>query len=287
MTAPTEPAAAAGAAAAQLYGLPLEEFTAARNVLARQLAKGGDKAGAEAVKKLPKPSKVAWALNQLARRHPDDVEQLLGAGARLREAQQRALAGDASRLREATRVEQALVDRLLDVAVDLFGSGGAAARDRLRATLRAAANDPASGRLLRDGRLVAEVESAGFGLDGLPELPDLSDLSDLAPLEAEPGGPPIRRDDQDDDRDEERARRQQEERARRQAHRDAQREAERVQREAQRLHDRAMRLVEQAELAERRAREARQEADAAVQAAEEAEQRAVDAAGRAAALEPR
>src|SRR4051794_20255768 len=99
---------------ADLYGLPLEEFTAARNALAKQLGRQGDKAAAEEVKRLAKPSRTAWALNQLARRHPDDVEQLLAAGERLREAQQRALAGDASGLRGAAREEQQQVDRLLD-----------------------------------------------------------------------------------------------------------------------------------------------------------------------------
>jgi hypothetical protein len=272
VTAPTD--------AADLYGLPLEEFTAARNALAKQLAKAGDKAGAEAVKRLPKPSKPAWALNQLARRHPEDVEQLLAAGERLREAQQRALAGDATQLRAATRAEQSQVDRLLDVAADLLGGAGpaAAARDRLRSTLRAAANDPSTGMLLREGRLVAEADAAGFGLEGLPDV-----LPDLGPIEPEAAAAA----GEDDGEERERAQRQEEARARRQAHRDAQREAERLQRDAQRLHDRAVRLVEHAELAERRAREAREEADAAVQAADEAERRAVDAAGVAASLEPR
>jgi hypothetical protein len=252
----------------ELYGLPLEEFTAARNALAKQLTREGDKAAAEEVKRLPKPSKTAWALNQVARRQPEDVEQLLAAGERLREAQQRALAGDASRLRSATRAEQDQVDRLLDAAAALAG-GGAVARDRLRNTLRAAATDPATGGLLREGRLVADVEPSGFGLDGLPDA--VPDLPDLVPA------------DLPADRVEEQAA----PRARRQAHRDAQREAERLRRDAERQRDRAMRLMELAEGAERRAREARAQADAAAEAAEEAERRAVDAAGQAASLEPR
>ena len=51
-----------------LYGLPLEEFTKARDALARARAKEGDKEGAAPIKALRKPSVVAWGLNQLARR---------------------------------------------------------------------------------------------------------------------------------------------------------------------------------------------------------------------------
>ena len=253
----------------ELYGLPLEEFTAARNALAKELTKAGDKATAAEVKRLAKPSKTAWALNQLARRQAKDVEQLLEAGERLRAAQQRALGGDASHLRGATRAEQELVDRLLDAAVALAGEAG---RDRLRNTLRAAAADPAVAALLREGRLVADLDPSGFGLDSLPDVPDLE------PLEPEPPGA----DEAEDERrrEEEAARR-----ARRRERQEAQREADRLRRDAERLRDRALRLSEQAEVAERRAQEARQEADAAASAAEEAERKAVDAAGVVTSLE--
>src|SRR5205085_6874781 len=120
----------------ELYGLPLEEFTAARNALAKDLAKAGDKAMAAEVKRLAKPSKTAWALNQLARRQAEDVERLLEAGERLRAAQQRALAGDASHLRGATRTGQEQVDRLLAAAVAPAAEAGG---DRLRNPLPAGA----------------------------------------------------------------------------------------------------------------------------------------------------
>src|SRR5437588_192459 len=200
------------------------------------MAKGGDKAAAAEVKRLAKPSKTAWALNQLARRRPEDVGQLLEAGERLRAAQQRALAGDASHLRGATRAEQEQVDRLLDAAVALAGEAG---RDRLRNTLRAAAANPAVGTLLREGRLVADLDPSGFGLDGLPDvLPDI-DLPE--PSAEELAGK--------DDGAEERRHAAEEARARRQARRDAQRDAERQRKDAERLRDRALRLIEQAEAA--------------------------------------
>ena len=47
--------------AKRLYGLPLEEFTAARNDAAAELRKAGAKEDAEAVKALRKPSAPAGA----------------------------------------------------------------------------------------------------------------------------------------------------------------------------------------------------------------------------------
>lgn len=249
----------------ELYALPLEEFTAARNALAKEVGRQGDKAAAAEIKRLPKPSKTAWALNQLARREAAEVKQLLDAGARLRDAQQRALSGDASRLRDATRTEQEHVNRLVDAALAILGGDGGAAEERLRRTLRAAANDPGIGDLLRRGRLVADVEASGFGLEG---------LSELALLDGSPEAPPEEGAEEQGvaEREAERERREREAAARQAA-----REAERLQKVAQRAQERAVRMVEEAEAAEERARHARQAANEAVAAAEEAQRRADEA----------
>ena len=50
----------------RLYELPLEEFTAARNELAKRL-------GDTSVKELKKPTVTAWTVNQLARTREVDV----------------------------------------------------------------------------------------------------------------------------------------------------------------------------------------------------------------------
>ena len=82
------PAVEASARAPEdLYGLPLEEFTPARDALAKELKAAGRKDEAAEVKSLRKPSVAAWALNRVAREHPDAVEGLRAAGAVLREAQ--------------------------------------------------------------------------------------------------------------------------------------------------------------------------------------------------------
>jgi hypothetical protein len=254
----------------ELYGLPLEEFTAARNALAKEVGRQGDKAGAAEIKRLPKPSKTAWALNQLARRDAAAVEELLESGERLRAAQQQALEGDASRLREATRAEQDQVNRLVDAALAILGADGGAAEERIRRTLRAAANDPDVGELLRRGRLVADVETSGFGLDAFFDLA-LADRPVRRPAER-PGSGEGKGKDEDQEAERARAEAERQAEARRAA-----REAERLQKVAHRAHERASRMIEEAEAAERRAREARRAADQAVAAAEEAQRQADEA----------
>lgn len=169
---PTPPPAAE-AAAERLYGLPLADFTAARNALARETAKGGDRQAADAIRSLRKPSAAAWALNQLARAHGDEVGELVSAGERLRRAQAELLAGgDRAAFREASEVEQRLVSELARKAVAVARDAGAAATDalerRVADTLRAAVLDPAVAESLRAGRLVREHAAAGLPTDGAP-----------------------------------------------------------------------------------------------------------------------
>lgn len=86
-----------------LYGLPLDEFTPARDALAKELRREGQREGAEWVKGLHKPSAPAWVVNQLARTQAPEVKELQTAGQALREAHERLGAGEgrADDLREA------------------------------------------------------------------------------------------------------------------------------------------------------------------------------------------
>jgi hypothetical protein len=129
-----------------LYGLPLEEFTAARNALA--------KTDAEA-KGLRKPSAAAFAVNQLARRHAGELDAFLRAAAQLRHAQLEG--GD---VRAATAEERQSLQRLLQLAGEY---ASAAQLDRVRQTLQAAAADEDAAAQVREGRLERELEPAGFG----------------------------------------------------------------------------------------------------------------------------
>jgi hypothetical protein len=151
----------------RLYGLQLEEFTAVRNELATRLRKAGQAEAAERVRALRKPSVAVWAVNQLARRHPDDVQAHLASGERLREAQGAALrGGDSDTVRAATAAERESVRKLTRSAGQLLVDEGRAATqatlERVAATLRAAAVDPTAAALLAAGRLPDEVEASGF-----------------------------------------------------------------------------------------------------------------------------
>src|ERR1700712_153141 len=70
----------------ELYGLTPEEFTAARNARAKAAQADGDRALADAVKALAKPTAAAWLANQLVRQDPDALDPLLELGSALREA---------------------------------------------------------------------------------------------------------------------------------------------------------------------------------------------------------
>ena len=161
----------------ELFARPLGEFTAARNELARRLRKAGQVDAADRVQALKKPSVPVWAANQLARRHADDVEALVDAGLRLREAQETAFRGEAGRaaVREATSAERDAARTLTRLAQELLEQEGRpttrAVVDRIGALLRSAAITPAAGAALRAGRLTEEVETGGFdALAGL-EVP--------------------------------------------------------------------------------------------------------------------
>jgi hypothetical protein len=158
----------------ELYGLAPSEFTEARNDLARRLKEAGQTEAAAKVKGLRKPTVPIWIVNQLARRHPEDVEALLEAGRLLRSAQETTLAGgDPQELRSATAAERGALRTLTQRAQKVLAAeghgSGAAALERVASTLRGAAVDPGRGELLARGRLNEELDSAGFdALAGMP-----------------------------------------------------------------------------------------------------------------------
>jgi hypothetical protein len=253
-----------------LYSEPLDTFTAARNALAKALVQAADRGNAAVVKALRKPSIAAWALNQLSRTRPADVERLLSAGEELRAAQHDALeGGDPSRLREARRAHDAEVDRLADLAVEVLVEAGKppapAQRDRITATLQAVAGDEEARELFRRGRLERDLEPAGFGFTD-----DLTVASTPAPRERAPR------------RQAERPRRTTPaaaEREKDEAREATRREARRLAAAADRAAARADRLGREADEAERNAIELRKRAD---ESREElaAARRAADEAGR-------
>jgi hypothetical protein len=148
----------------RLYGLPLEEFVAARDALAKELRTNGDRDGATAIKALPKPTRAAWAVNQLWRTHADELQALVDAGTALSGAQEALLCGaDPAVLRSAAEAARALVDALAAQSpVD------GPTKDKVRATLHAATVDEEIRAEVASGRVLKERAASGFGgLDAL------------------------------------------------------------------------------------------------------------------------
>jgi hypothetical protein len=150
--------------AQDLYGLPLDEFTAARNALVAELKKGGDAEAAASVKALKKPPVTAWAINQLVRAHSDDVAALLEVGERLRKAQDAVMEGsDPAALRSAMADRRELVTELARHAAQMLDKEGAKANrthlDRISATLMNAAVDDEARESLRAGTLTGDVDA--------------------------------------------------------------------------------------------------------------------------------
>ena len=143
----------ADAEAERLYGLPLDEFTAARDARARELRQGGQREKAAEVAALRKPVLAAWVVNMLARDERADVRELVGAAKGIKAGTE----GADAAFREA-------LDRLTAAARRLLEGEGRSAEATLQqvaGTLRAAvATDP---ELLAAGTLTQPLESSGFG----------------------------------------------------------------------------------------------------------------------------
>jgi hypothetical protein len=215
----------------ELYSLPIDEFTAARNELSKQLK---DADAARAVKALKKPTVAAWAVNQLARKHPDDLGRLM----ELRSPE--AASGD---LRAGAEERRRLIARLTDSARSILVEGGHSASattlEGVSKTLLAGGTE-AERALILAGRLSKELAPAGFeGVFGM-ELP-----ADGPEREVEP-----------------RAARRAEELAAKAT--DAEAEAKRAERAAEDLQKAADKAAQQAATARRKATEARTRADDAL-----------------------
>ena len=148
-----------------LYEIPPERFVAARDALAKELKDAGRADEASAVKKLRRPSVVAWAVNTAAREHMDSVEALLEAGRELRRAQRKTLSvAGTDELRRAADARRVVIQQLAETAVRAVGDRGATHRDAIEATLTAASVDDALAQRLRAGTLEREASPpAGFG----------------------------------------------------------------------------------------------------------------------------
>lgn len=234
----------------RLYGLPLGEFTPARDRLAADLREHGDGDDAARVKSLRRPTVSAWAVNQLVRNHRSEVQELLSVGEDVRAAQRAALSGGgAEGIRELTARRRRVLDRLLDRAEDLLAQAGHATSrstlDKVGDTLMAATVDEEAAEAVRGGRLARELAPPS-GFEALAgQIPPRADSASKRDRQAR-----------------ERAQRAEDEaRGAEDAAQEADREARRLQQQAERTLQDAERARRRADRAAERARELRRKAE--------------------------
>jgi hypothetical protein len=136
-----------------LYGLPLDEFTTARDALAARLRAAGRGDEAAEVAALRKPVRAAWVVNRLARDERAEMRRLLDAAAAVRAGR----AGAQDDFRQA-------LERLVDAGRNVLEQDGRATDpvvQQVASTLRAgAASTPDE---LAGGTLTQPLETAGLG----------------------------------------------------------------------------------------------------------------------------
>lgn len=150
-------------ALATLATVPPQAFTRERNALAARLREAGDTTTAARVKARRVPWLPVWVVNRLALEHPDDIEALIAASARVKAAQLGR--GQAGTLAPATAGHRAALDRLREQAgVMLRDAGGATADKLLRVenTLTAAAVVSKARTAFQAGHLEPELTAPGF-----------------------------------------------------------------------------------------------------------------------------
>jgi hypothetical protein len=151
----------------RLYGLPLDQFTAARNARATELRRSGEDEAAKRVRELRKPTRAASAINRAVRRRKADAKWLLGAVDELSGAQERLLEGGGRRsVERAVDKERRAVDKLMaavEAELDRDGDPSESMLERARNTLHAVATDPELRTEFEAGRITKDHEAVGFG----------------------------------------------------------------------------------------------------------------------------
>jgi hypothetical protein len=149
----------------RLYGADLDEFVKERAAAVKELRSEGRRDDAAVVAKLAKPSVAAWIVNRVAHDEPGLMNDLLDAGARVRDVQLGA--GSPADLRTAAEQQEAAlraVMRKAEKAAAALGSSTPATLEKVRETLRAGALDADLAEQVRRGVLVRDQRAVGFPL---------------------------------------------------------------------------------------------------------------------------
>jgi hypothetical protein len=159
----------------RLYAAPFEAFLGLRKELAASLRASGDAEGARQVTAAPKPTRTAWALDQVAHHRRELVEAMLGARDAAVSVQKK---GEAAAIREAIRESRARTAEVLQAAREVLTTAGFAAPvgqvRRMGETLAAASVEGSEARrLFVEGRLTRDLgqEDPFAGLEAGPVRP--------------------------------------------------------------------------------------------------------------------
>ena len=254
----------------RLFQLPPDQFTAARNALAK-----GAGSGAATIKALSKPPIAAWAVNQLYWQDRAHYDALIDAANEMRRTHRAVIEGRKGDLRSAGREHELALEAALKSAVSLMKDAGQPVTDTTRHailnTLRALPAQEPPGRLtqtLSPGgfEMLAGVTPAAPARGRTPAAPARPDTSGRKT--ASSGG---RSKGADAKAEREAARQAAKERERRAAAERAIRDADQRARQAE---FEAARATREATKAERLLEEARRDLETAQRAVEEAEKEA-------------
>src|SRR5579864_5058872 len=142
----------------ELYAAPFDRFIALRKELVARLRAAGDLEAARQVGVANKPTRSAWALNQLARTRPEVVTAII-------ESREAAVAtqksGDAEEIRESARQYRDAIAQALKGARSILEGDGAslsaAQARRMGETMQALVSDVEERQRLQTGRLTQDV----------------------------------------------------------------------------------------------------------------------------------
>lgn len=158
------------AAVSELYSLAPDAFLHARRDLAARAKAAKDTGLAKAIESVRKPTAAAWAVNQVVRGRPSDIERLLELAEALQGAQE---SMDGAALKRFGRERSTLVDALVrttgEVVDDAGGSLSAAVAAQVRDTFVAALATSPAAEAVASGHLTRALSYAGFGEVDLSE----------------------------------------------------------------------------------------------------------------------
>jgi transcriptional regulator len=160
----------------KLYQLSLDEFTPARNALAKET-------GEAALKKLEKPNLAAWAVNQLYWQARTTYDDFIESAERMRAEYRKQLGGKSANVTIAEGKHKAALQKAKQTIRELLEKGGASASESVMTSVAETLDalpgtDP-------PGRLTKSLRRMGFGaLDGVPIV--------VAPKKVKPEQPPVK-----------------------------------------------------------------------------------------------